>query len=151
MPVVFYMSLLVLLVQVGAVLMLFFQSFMPIGMWFLLCCIGILAGMFCYTAILANPHSRIQKHLKVSTSGYKLLWDVGIRTKSSEPTRSRWKSNSTSVFMPTFPFALPRRFFKPNSILLFLLRGPSKKRLYVYRYTKYNTIAIECVGIDYSI
>ncbi|ODN06248.1 hypothetical protein Ocin01_00421 [Orchesella cincta] len=57
-PIVLYMSLLVLVAQAGAVVMLFYQSFMPIGMWFLLCCIAILAAMFCYTAVLSNNQSQ---------------------------------------------------------------------------------------------
>ncbi|CAL8147892.1 unnamed protein product [Orchesella dallaii] len=57
-PIVLYMSLLVLVAQAGAVLTLFYQSFMPIGMWFLLCCIAILAAMFCYTAVLSNNQSQ---------------------------------------------------------------------------------------------
>lgn len=58
MPLAFYMSLLVLVAQVCAVVTLFAQSFMPLGMWFLLVCIAILAGMFCYTAVLSNPQNQ---------------------------------------------------------------------------------------------
>jgi len=60
MPIFLYMSLLVLVAQAAAVVMMFSQSFMPMGMWFLLACIGILAGMFCYTIVMENPHNRNQ-------------------------------------------------------------------------------------------
>lgn len=70
MPIFLYMSLLVLVAQAAAVIVMFSQNFMPIGMWFLLCCIAILAVMFCYTIMRGNPHARLlkQNQLKLSWS-----------------------------------------------------------------------------------
>lgn len=66
MPLVFYLSLLVLVAQLAAVIMLFAQSFMPLGMWFLLACIAILAVMFCYTALFGNPHQKKSQQQQLS-------------------------------------------------------------------------------------
>lgn len=84
MPLVFYLSLLVLVAQVCAVVTLFAQSLMPLGMWFLLVCIAILAGMFCYTAVLSNPKNQkrpsIQQLSPTKYAEFK-LWKIRCTEK----------------------------------------------------------------------
>lgn len=95
MPLVFYLSLLVLVAQVCAVVTLFAQSLMPLGMWFLLVCIAILAGMFCYTAVLSNPKNQkrpsIQQLSPTKYAEFK-LWKIRCTEKLT------WLEKNISTF-----------------------------------------------------
>jgi sorbitol-specific phosphotransferase system component IIBC len=56
-PYFLYMSVLVLAIQSAAVVALLAQSHLPLGLWFLLGCIGTLVGIFCYTAVLPTAQT----------------------------------------------------------------------------------------------
>ena len=82
-PVMLYASLLVSVVQAGAVFYLLALSFLPLGAWFLLACIGIMCYFYVSTAMrsmcpASTPrqlvHSPSSSSLTPSSSEHKLHW-----------------------------------------------------------------------------